>query len=240
MSLQLIRFRPNALAFQRWGHNQRLLQRGADTGYAWHAVMRAALGDDAPQPFAVRGKDESLELLAYSDADTRLWKAMAQDKDAIDALALERIDVKALPENLCPGDRLSFEVRVRPVIRSRSGRNNSRELDAAVLAKETDPSAQREASYRKWLDKELGRDGAAKLVEAPRMVSFRRTRVLRRTQAATSGRQLKTIEGPDVLFRGLLEIADAEAFYKLLARGLGRHRAFGFGCLLLAPPGALR
>jgi len=33
-------------------------------------------------------------------------------------------------------------------------------------------------------------------------------------------------------------VQDPQAFAALLARGLGRHRSFGYGCLLLAPPGA--
>jgi CRISPR system Cascade subunit CasE len=43
---------------------------------------------------------------------------------------------------------------------------------------------------------------------------------------------------PDLTVRGQLRIKQPLAFQALLARGLGRHRSFGFGCLLLAPPGA--
>jgi CRISPR system Cascade subunit CasE len=39
----------------------------------------------------------------------------------------------------------------------------------------------------------------------------------------------------DVTFEGELQVADAAAFAALLARGVGRHRAFGFGMLLLRP-----
>jgi CRISPR system Cascade subunit CasE len=34
---------------------------------------------------------------------------------------------------------------------------------------------------------------------------------------------------------GILEVTGGEAFARLLARGVGRHRAFGFGMLLLKP-----
>ncbi|MFG1478963.1 type I-E CRISPR-associated protein Cas6/Cse3/CasE [Xanthobacter sp. V4C-4] len=37
---------------------------------------------------------------------------------------------------------------------------------------------------------------------------------------------------------GTLSVRDAEAFGVLLARGVGRHRAFGYGMLLLSPPEA--
>ena len=34
---------------------------------------------------------------------------------------------------------------------------------------------------------------------------------------------------------GELEVGDSERFLHLLARGVGRHRTFGFGMLLLRP-----
>jgi CRISPR system Cascade subunit CasE len=43
-------------------------------------------------------------------------------------------------------------------------------------------------------------------------------------------------EGPDAVLEGVLEVVDGEAFAALLRRGVGRHRAFGFGMLLLRPP----
>ena len=36
---------------------------------------------------------------------------------------------------------------------------------------------------------------------------------------------------------GALTITDGEKFAQLLARGIGRHRAYGYGMLLLRPPG---
>ena len=44
-----------------------------------------------------------------------------------------------------------------------------------------------------------------------------------------------TSEGPDAVLAGVLEVTDGEAFAALLRRGVGRHRAFGFGMLLLRP-----
>lgn len=36
---------------------------------------------------------------------------------------------------------------------------------------------------------------------------------------------------PEVSFHGVLRVADADRFYSLLIRGIGRHCAFGFGML---------
>lgn len=239
MSLQLVRFWPDGVAFQRWGHRQGLIKPNTDDGYAWHALLKTVLGDQAPQPFSVRSPHGELELLGYSTADTRLWQPMAQDPDALQALRLQSLQVRAFPSDLACGDRLSFEVRVRPIVRAREGRDHRREMDAAVHARGHTPEIGREAAYYDWLMRELARDHAAQLIGPARMLRFKRTRVLRRDRSE-GGAALKPIEGPDALFRGVLEIAESTAFQQLVARGLGRHRAFGFGCLLLAPVGALR
>ena len=45
----------------------------------------------------------------------------------------------------------------------------------------------------------------------------------------------RTIVGPDVVLKGRLQVDDSDAFTQLLRRGIGRHRAFGFGMVLLKP-----
>jgi CRISPR system Cascade subunit CasE len=45
----------------------------------------------------------------------------------------------------------------------------------------------------------------------------------------------KKLDRPQALVKGVLNIADSDAFNRLLARGIGRHRAFGYGMLLLRP-----
>ena len=46
-------------------------------------------------------------------------------------------------------------------------------------------------------------------------------------------RKSHIVRRPDVLFEGVLEVTDGELFEQSLARGIGRHRAFGFGMLLV-------
>jgi CRISPR system Cascade subunit CasE len=96
----------------------------------------------------------------------------------------------------------------------------------------------REDAYGKWLARELARGSAAQL-DVARLVTFRRTRVLRRPTRPGEGRHRVESEGPDAILRGRLRIENGASFAELLGRGLGRHRAFGFGMLLLMPPGRL-
>ena len=103
----------------------------------------------------------------------------------------------------------------------------------------------RERVYAEWLDRELfaarpstgGRETATRCAELvttedlgtnkprrARMVELRREPFF---QGGARG------ERPNVVLEGTVRVTEADAFRVLLARGVGRHRAFGFGMLLL-------
>jgi CRISPR system Cascade subunit CasE len=86
--------------------------------------------------------------------------------------------------------------------------------------------------YRAWLEEELAKEAAATILDAT-MTNFRLGRMHRRTQGAD--RKASKTERPDVTLEGILEVGNTEAFARRLARGVGRHRAFGFGMMLLKP-----
>ena len=117
------------------------------------------------------------------------------------------------------------------------------EVDAAFHASfHQGQPGDREAAHGRWLARELARNGAATLL-SHRAAAFQLTPIARRSQRAdkpASGPARATQTGllPDLTVRGQLQVDHPNAFQQLLARGLGRHRSFGFGCLLLAPPGA--
>jgi CRISPR system Cascade subunit CasE len=112
----------------------------------------------------------------------------------------------------------------------RQGKVKHREIDAfihATLTALNDVKVDREAVYVHWLERELQREGASSLNTA-RLPEFRRE-LMRRDGGAR-------VERPNAVLEGELTVRDPVAFRALLARGLGRHRAFGFGMLLLRPP----
>ena len=75
--------------------------------------------------------------------------------------------------------------------------------------------------------------GAVELLDV-QLSAFARSKSVRRTQAnADQGRKGHASDGPDATLKGSLRITDPTAFAHLVARGVGRHRAFGFGMLLL-------
>lgn len=144
-----------------------------------------------------------------------------------------------MPASWRRGQRLGFDIRVRPVVRlakpvpahvdlhdrPQPERRAGAETDA-FLARvlRAGGAMTREAVYVDWL--------ADRLAPAARLDGARLTR-FERSRAARSG----VTEGPDATLQGTLEIADPEAFAALLARGIGRHRAYGYGMLLLRAPG---
>lgn len=246
--LLMLRLLPDMAALARWvaATGQRALRD--DSGYALHALLRAALGELAPKPFALLQRPGSLQLIGYTrhSADA-LVRALAQAEvtDPVAALALgpaQQALIKPLPADWRPGERLSFEVRVAPVVRSRQQPGGGYpEVDAAYHPDfALDTPGDRDAAHRRWLVRELARDNAATLQSA-RTLGFRLAPTARR-RAQPEGRhgERATQHGllPDWTVRGQLQVNEPAAFNALLARGLGRHRSFGFGCLLLAPPGA--
>lgn len=234
--LSFLRLVPDRLALAKWAARQRQPRDVQDNGFAWHGLLQAVFGDTAPKPFVDRLSAGVNELLGYGRECEHLNDV---EPLAAKAAGLDTLRSTSMPERWHPGRHLSFEVRARPLVRSRhSGRHGSAiELDAAVAARRHNPDATREEVYRQWLSRELARDGAAELLTM-RLAGFSRTRVARRFGSATS-RQWHSVDGPDAWFRGTLRINTPESFSALLGRGIGRHRSFGFGCLLVAPVGVL-
>ena len=83
--------------------------------------------------------------------------------------------------------------------------------------------------YLEWLQARFEHKGGAVLdVSRTKLVSFSRTHVVRKLHQRYS-------EGPDALMRGELEITDGAKFGETLESGIGRHRSYGYGMLLLRP-----
>lgn len=219
-----------------------------DGGYAAHLALRKRYGSAAPQPFFLRADGPGgPHIIGYATDPDALAEAAALPP-ADDRLAWIFPDPpasRAMPENWRAGARYNFEVRVRPLVRfggrireARSTREDAwrrraGEIDAFLAAceKASGMPVDRETVYRDWLITRLL--GAAEITKAE-MVSHQRLRTHRSPHGRLGG---TTTEASEAVFRGALSVADPDAFARLLTRGVGRHAAFGFGMLLLAPPG---
>lgn len=242
MSLHLIEAPLSLAALNRWAE-QRKLGRGVfDEGLALHHLLGEAFGAGTVQPFRllVAPRARSGTFLGYSAASADDLRVAAQAVIApttAQVIPLDELRSVPRPETTWrPGMRLGFDLRARPVSRLASeiadpetGKRFSKGAEVDAFLAETlrrDTSRPREAVYLDWLAARL--DPCATLEpDSTRMASFRRTRSVRK------GRR---IEGPDATFHGTLTVRDPEGFARLLTRGVGRHRAYGYGMLLLRPP----
>ncbi len=243
MTFHMLRLNHDPTRFSAWAAREGLLRRSADPGYAWHAILHAAFGDAAPKPFhLVESPRNAPYLLAYSDQDATALRARAAavtEPAVLDALDLAAMGSKPMPETFPTGTRLDFELRVRPVLRvDRNGdRARASERDAFLVAIEKVPDSERldrETVYRDWLAARLENAGVEIKPDGLRILAQRRARILRRNRA----RALTAVDGPDVVMCGELTVREPVRFADTLRRGIGRHRAFGFGMMLLRPPSA--
>ena len=234
-ALQMVRAEVNVRDFQRWMG----MRQFQDPDHAMHCLLTECFGDLAPRPFRLilpRGNSTGC-LYGYgrSGADElREEASICADPLQSRIIPASAMDSKPMPTGWRAGKRLGFEVRIRPVIRkSRGSGREEAEMDAFQVKAETFPRDEmpyrREQVYSDWLADRLARAGGASLeVEQTRLVSFQRTRAVRKLRGRHS-------EGPDAVMRGILTVTDSAAFDGLLARGIGRHRAYGYGMLLLRP-----
>lgn len=220
-----------------------------DDGYLLHAGLA--------QLFATSSAPAEVPLHNFAHDDLRAESV--QDSTAVFVLAYAAHDERALRGTMntsegllreCQsrrmpsfevGQRLGFRTRVCPITRTRTpgerelgvdrrGKAKCREMDAfvhATLSVSKDTRVDREEVYTTWLRAQMTREGACTLDEA-RLTAFQREGMHRRGGPR--------IERPNALMEGTLTVTDPTAFTALLARGVGRHRAFGFGMLLLRPP----
>lgn len=222
------------------GRARRLPVHETDLGYLVHCALGEIFGDDAPSPFAITGaKGRRQQVLAYSALGRDALRAGAERYAAPEAHACldwEGFAAKPMPAEWSPGERLGFGLRACPVVRMASaGRHHKKgaEVDAFLArcwAEGEGASVDREAVYREWLSSQLDRHGSVTL-HACQVRGFQRSRLLRRSQGGD--RRSHFVERTAVDFQGELEVRDPVLFGSLLARGVGRHRGFGFGMLLL-------
>jgi CRISPR system Cascade subunit CasE len=241
-SLNLLHLQPDPRRLAAWATRHRLLNSSGDLGYALHALLRAAFGDRAPRSY--RYLDAEQGLFAYTDlSPDELHRAAAlAPPDAAAALGLgatrfhQGLNVRPFPTRWPVGNVLGFDVRVRPVIREGQ---SGKERDAFLAAVEKSGGAARARNevYVRWLGEQFARQGGAQMIDA-RLDRFRLLDVVRKTQrtgAKDEPRSARRVGGPDAVLIGHLRVTDLDAFAAVLARGIGRHRAFGFGLLLLHP-----
>ncbi len=216
-------------ALIRHGYRSRV----TDVGYLVHAFMADLFACKAPSLFRVaETRGRQLEVLAYSELSAQELRSVANDRDRVPP----PIEGKPVLDEMPAGSEFGFSLVACPVVRMASaGESHRKGAEVDVFLREswkTEPgqSLDREEVYRDWLLHQFRRHGGAEILQC-RVVRMCQRRLLRKTQSKTRKIQLRN--KPEVELSGRLRVTDGEQFVKLLWRGIGRHRAFGLGMLLL-------
>ena len=225
-----------------FGRRRKMPLRDVDPGYLVHCAMGELFGEHSPKPFLVEeSRGRHLSVLAYSSKPEELLREHADsfsDPSVHTICNWDQFNWKAMPMRWPEGKQLGFQVRCCPVVRTSTEHPKHRkgaEVDVFLSrcrAVGDDVSVDRGEVYAEWLKGELERRGGARLIGAS-LAGFKRERLTRRTQGMQ--RKHRSSERPDARMMGEIEVTETEAFRRLLGRGIGRHRAFGFGMLLLKP-----
>lgn len=223
--------------------------RDLDPGYHLHGWLAGTFGTNIIQPFVVKeGQRGAYALYGYTEqSGSALRERVAQFADPAGAAAIVSLTDKAMPTTWRAGTRVGFELRTVPTVRL-ANRVEARpesagpdkplpkgaEVDAYLAARwrtaNGEPAPERYAVYQEWVQRRLEAIGAT-------LTQFEVTRHhLARMLRRNGQRKPKSFNLPEMECRGELVVEDGAAFADGLAKGIGRHKAFGFGMLLLRPP----
>lgn len=238
-TLHMVEIRPDVGALYRFLGHQRLADAHRDEGlgYGMHAWLAAVLGQDAPKPWRLwTDSKRPIRLLGYSQLEAATLRARLTQRATPAALAVVRdpeqdVASRQLP-NWQEGRRLGFELQCCPVARA-AGSGVEKDIFLMQL-QSGKTSSQRTSVYSEWVRAKLEQTGALRVHDLT-IRGFQLVRQLRRGTKSDAARSSHVLVRPQVLAQGELTIVDPDRFSHLLAHGVGRHRAFGYGMLLLKP-----
>jgi len=240
--LHLVALHLDARALAREIPRAGLSNRQIDADYLVHAALRGLFPERRAFPFHHEAKGpREVRVLAYLPADAETLRHEADtfaDPEWHGAVDWERFATKPMPTAFSPATRLGFAVRLVPVSRVARGHTEfpaGSEHDAFLLAcgaAGPENPVSRDAVYHEWTRRLLERAGAT--LEAFHIDAFD-LRTMTRRRPKDGRRVPNRFARPTIETTGTLRIDDPDRFAHRLRRGIGRHKAFGFGMIRLRP-----
>jgi CRISPR system Cascade subunit CasE len=229
-TLHLLRIPVDPPRLLRFAAAHGITQEDETLGYTLHAWLAALFGAHAPKPFRYFAHRQEVLAHTTEDAATLIVHAQAFAKpEAWAALGADGVAGKPMPTAWRVGQRLRLEVLACPT--SRQG-DEEKDVYLRALDRLGEKAPARGEIYQAWFQRQWG--SAVQLANVELLGMRARARLLRRARDGTH--RLRVVERPEGLFAADAVITNPERFQMLLARGIGRHRAFGYGMVLLSPP----
>ncbi|RMG37857.1 MAG: type I-E CRISPR-associated protein Cas6/Cse3/CasE [Methanobacteriota archaeon] len=233
MNIHMIDIHPDWNLLMRWASNNGLFfseqKNCMDSGYVIHAWMKAMFNDRAPFVFRELRSRSGLRILGYSNHDRKSMMEYAEmfaTPETYSVLDKDSIYSKAMPSFT---GRIGFDCLAAPVVRKADGR----EIDVWEFSRKNGEEKSRQEVYAEWLIKHFNVDGAH--ISGIGITSRKTVKRMRKTQSnGVEPRKIEWITVPDVEFTGNMHIETPDAFEKVL-KGIGRHKAFGYGMVLVRP-----
>mgnify|MGYP003788654241 CR=1 FL=1 len=239
--LHMLELEFDTVGLYRFLHTQGLSGKADDValGYGLHAWLGAAFGDLAPRPWRLlMDERRPPRILGYAPHDaSALQQRMAEfaEPSVLQVCPEPQMMIasRAMPA-WQKGRRLGFQVLVCPTARkARSGVEKDLFLVHAD-SQDNDAGVSRVTVYCDWAKERFSHYSVT--IDSMRLAGFRLVSQMRQTQSSNGKRILHEIVRPQALLVGDLTIQDPNEFTRLLKHGVGRHRAFGYGMVLLRPP----
>jgi CRISPR system Cascade subunit CasE len=200
------------------------VQREVNAPYELHRTLLAAF--PAETIHAPRTGDGA-GLLYRLEPWGAGWRILVQSHGAPDWSHLpagylaEPAQTKECTPEFAAGQRLAFRLRANPTKRLSAGKNGD------LLGRRTGLYAEDEQLA--WLARKAGQHGFTVLgVQVSPSVTVEQEKAIAR------GDGVHRLEFLSVQYDGVLEVADAAAFERAVAGGIGSAKGFGFGLLSLA------
>jgi CRISPR system Cascade subunit CasE len=209
---------------ERWFEN--------DLRYSTHCLLRKIFCGPALKPFEINCIDgKRITILGYTTNSIDDLKEYVKSCNS-SFCSLEYFEGKRMLDDFLSGAEFLFRVRTSPTVRnSYNGKCTERDVFLSQCDKSgSDLRVDRKETYIQWL---IDRNECKDSVEftSISICKHKISRFFRRTHG--ENREGRVFDLPEVVFGGSLRVIDSNNFYNLLCRGIGRHREFGLGMLLL-------
>lgn len=194
-----------------------------DTDYLIHSFLEETFGPRMVKPFCVPPEmqriNDQIRIVGYSDSTSEQLTEFAKEVAPVGFFNAIVGDVqhKPMPADWKLGAAYLLTARMAPVTRSSRG-------DKTLLPIAGDDTLER------WVAEKFEKTMAVQVVGLPKLLSLKNTTSYR--SCATGSHTM--IPVPDMWVQMSVRVANSEMFTSLIRQGVGRHRSFGFGMVLVS------